>query len=129
MTLAFSLFASIPSKIKESWLCLSSFPILSSFVLHLSSLGHGLIIEDVTIVGIFSNLESKFKEFQCKVLNCILFSQMRNFFLLALRNLCTFCPKGRIHRAPTLSVPARNLPNFGNTSCPVSETMTFTLEN
>ncbi len=77
---SFSLFASISSKIRDRWFCLSSFLILSSFLLQLSSLGHGLVIEDVTIVGIFSTLESKLREFQYKVLNYIVFTN-ENFFL------------------------------------------------
>ena len=59
--------------------------------------------EKVYSLSFRSFMESKLREFQYKILNCIFFTNEKLFrFGITQSPLCTFCQRGRIHRASTL---------------------------
>ena len=85
--------------------------------------------EKVYSLSFRSSMESKLREFQYKILNCIVFT-MKNSFVLVLRNHhYVLSAKKRTNPSSIYSFPVRNLVNFGNMYCPGSEKMTLMLVN
>ena len=77
--------------------------------------------EKVYSLSFRSSMELKLREFQYKILNCIVFTNEKLFrFGITQSPLCTFCQK-RTNPSSIYSFPVRNLVNFGNMYCPGSE--------
>ena len=87
--------------------------------------------EKVYSLSFRSSMESKLREFQYKILNCIVFTNEKLFRFGIMQSplLYVLSAKKRTNPSSIYSFPVRNLVNFGNMYCPGSGKMTLMLVN